>query len=513
MQIVELNKRNRLNVFYRFADEVESANLLDKIKTLPEGRYQPISNCWDVPNTKFVRSQLELWGFDPPNLQKHEPLIIDDMDERVRDYQVVGVKRTKEFNDRILLGMEMGTGKTCVSLTYARIEKKRPVVVVCPASVKLNWSKEIKKWMNREEVLIVNGRKPQYFGGVSIIIVNYDILEDHVPRLLKTKPQILIIDECQYIKSPKALRSKATKKLAESIPAMLALSGTPILQKPSEFWSVLNMLKPEIWSNKMAFMYRYCAPRRKRGDWVFDGATNMVELNSILNDEVMYRVLKKDVLKELPEKTFTVIPFDIDNQREYKIVEYKLKTTKRWIERVNLAGEIRKTACEGKMKMALDWISDFIEVEKLVVFGIHHIVLDAVMKRFGTKAVRIDGRVPGVKREQLKDKFISDSKVRLLAGNMEALGVGNDGLQHACSNVAIIEFPWIPTWIDQSTDRLHRMGQLNGVMVFYLMAVNTIEERMVDLLDKKRTVVTQCLDGEEPEEGSMIRELLNGYAS
>jgi len=291
---------------------------------------------------------------------------------------------------------------------------------------------------------------------------------------------------------------------------VIALSGTPILNRPVEFWSILSILRPDVFFNKMGFMYRYCGARRTPWGWDFKGATNTIELNEILSESVMLRKRKEDVLKDLPDKIFNVVTFDGD-LKDYRANESRLYGMEgpmsSFLAEFN---KLRTLAFEVKKNAVVKWIQDFIDTgTKLVVFAVHHKTIDFLMDKF--HAVKIDGRVSMKDRQKAIERFQVDDNVMLFVGNIEAAGVGIDGLQNVCSNVAFVELPWVPGSVDQASDRVHRIGTKDSVSVYYLIAEGTIEEDIAKALDSKREVLRNVLDGKEADENSLIKVLMQKF--
>jgi hypothetical protein len=425
------------------------------------------------------------------------------------------------------------THNTMQAIGYMQLHPElRPAVIIGPKIVKGKWAEEIIKWMsNPGEVQILDGKKPDVPITGDIIVINYDILANQyngkkeiahtgwVDYILDKNPKILVTDECHYYKSNTAKRTKAVKKLAKRIPNMIALSGTPIDNRPIEIWNAINLLNSSVFSNFMTFGKKYCAGKHNGFGWDFSGASNLSELHSILENTVMIRRKKKDVLKELPDKAYSYVPFDLDNQDDYTraVADFLDFIRERKGEKAAFKAEaaetlqrintLRQLAVEGKMRQVIEWIKDFLENsdEKLVVFGWHTNILNAVFAEFKEIAVKIDGSTNN--REAVYQTFQTDQKCRLFVGQMKAAGIGIE--LTAASNVAIIELPWSPGVLDQAIDRLHRIGQKNAVLVHYLLAANTIEQDMAQLVDKKRNINSQTLDGIEAEEFDMINELID----
>jgi SWI/SNF-related matrix-associated actin-dependent regulator 1 of chromatin subfamily A len=161
---------------------------------------------------------------------------------------------------------------------------------------------------------------------------------------------------------------------------------------------------------------------------------------------------------------------------------------------------------KGKMKSAMEWIAEMIDANgKLVVFAEHKAVVDALMAKFEQMAVKVDGSVTGEKRQKAVEKFQEDDSIRLLVGNIKAAGEGIT--LTASHNVAFLEYPWTPGAMAQAEDRCHRIGQTRGVNVYYLVAHDTIEEELIDILDKKRVNLDMILDGKETEEESLLKTI------
>jgi SWI/SNF-related matrix-associated actin-dependent regulator 1 of chromatin subfamily A len=343
-----------------------------------------------------------------------------------------------------------------------------------------------------------------------------------LPALLAYRPSVLIADEVHYIKNNSANRTKAFKKLAKICPHIIGLSGTPIENRPVEIYNIVNLIDPNFMPNFMKFVHKYCGARHNGFGWDYSGATNTQELHSKLSASVMLRRLKKDVLKDLPEKLNSFVPIALDNRSAYFVAEQNfikyVQETKgaekaKKAQTAQALAEIeglKQLAVEGGLKNSIDWISEFLESgEKLIVFATHKFVINALMSNFGNIAVKIDGSVSTNARQAVVDRFQGDSGVKLFIGNIKAAGVGLTLTK--ASNVVFLELPWTPSQIDQAADRAHRIGQLNAVTVWFLLPVKTIMEKIAKLLDKKRKTVDEVLDGKKTEEASLLAELMDSY--
>ena len=377
-------------------------------------------------------------------------------------------------------------------------------------------------WMEDPKVQILSGTKVNTPLIGEIIIINYDILKPWWGKLQEIKAKVLITDECHYFKNNKAQRTKAIKALGKKIPHILCLSGTPIVNRPMEGFNALKLIDPGVVGSFWDFAYRYCGAHHTGFGWDFNGASNTAELHHKLTNTVMIRRKKSDVLKDLPDKARSFLPLELSNEKEYRKAEQNfihwLRENKgeKAAEKASNAEALaeievmKQLAVKGKMKQAIEWIKDFLDVDgKLVVFATHKFVIQELMDVFGDKAVKIDGSVATEKRQGIVERFQTDDSIRLFIGNIKAAGVGIT--LTAASNVAFLELPWTPGELIQAEDRCHRIGQKNAVNIHYLMAINTIDQEIALMLDSKRKVLDAVLDGAAPEEGSLITELMNNY--
>jgi SWI/SNF-related matrix-associated actin-dependent regulator of chromatin subfamily A-like protein 1 len=509
-------------------------DLLLKVRTLSGRKWHPEQKCWSAPTYPENIKWLETWGFEfdssvqsylNKSVKKKTKLSkveVKGLRGKLYPYQQTGVAFIEMNEGKALLADEMGLGKTIQALAWLQMHpRKRPVIIVVPASLKLNWAKEALNWMRNPNVEILTGTTPWEPYG-NILIINYDVLHNWVPMLRDYEPKVLITDECHYYKSNSAKRTKAIKLLAKQIPHVIALSGTPILNRPIEIYNAIRIIDPNLFPNYMAFTERYCGRRFTGFGWDYNGASHTEELHEKLIGSIMIRRLKKDVLKQLPAKVRSFVPIQIDNEGEYKAAETDFLTfiqeTKgkeaaiRASNAETLAqiNTLKQLAVRGKMRMAINWIKDFLEVEgKLVIFAIHRATIEQIMTEFGSIAVKIDGSVSMTQRQQAVDEFQTNENIRLFVGNIKAAGVGIT--LTASSNVVFLELPWTPGELSQAEDRCHRIGQEYTVNAHYLLATDTIEDRIIHILDTKRKVLDAVLDGKITEQDSLLTELINSY--
>ena len=471
-------------------------------------------------------------------------------------YQSEGVNFIESRNGRALIADEMGLGKTIQALAWIHLHPESlPALVICPSSLKINWAREAKKWVPGLNIEVLQSQTPYETKG-NFLIINYDILSFWLKYLRFKGLKTLVVDEAHYTKNNAAQRTKTFKLLAKVTDNIVALTGTPIENRPIEIFNIVKAIDETIFPNYLSFIQKYCDAKKDRFGWNTDGASNTLELNHILKNTVMIRRKKKDVLKDLPPKRFVKITLAIDNKSEYRKAEEEfidflenkfsghiddeikeelsryaknhkievsddltyeeIETVKEIkIEKAKAAPVftsievLKQLAVAGKMQQIIEWIENFMESEeKLVVFAIHRKVIDKLMKTF-PKAVKIDGSVSMHQRQKAIDSFQNDPEVKLLVGNIKAAGVGIT--LTAASNAAIIQFPWTPGELMQASDRIHRISQTKKVTIYNLVGEDTIEEKIIDILIKKDKIISQVLDGKWHEDESVLNELIKSY--
>ena len=507
-----------------------------KVKTLEDRRFQSVEKYWTAALTAKNIEDLKEWGWeiDPKliewmskskvNVEEiQDDLEIPGLKMELFPFQKRGVAFIEKKEGNALIADEMELGKTAQALAWLQLHPEiRRTVIVVPASLKLNWKREAEMWLDGDRIIqILSGKDPERIYG-QILIINYDVLSSWLSTLLGFDPQLVIADEVHYAKNNKAIRTKALKKLAQQVPHFLGLSGTPIVNRPVEFLNAIKLVDSTLFPNNWHYLKRYCGAYQTRYGWDLSGAHHTEELHEILTNSIMIRRKKADVLKDLPDKIRSFIPMELDNTTDYRSAEFNFIDFVKERKGATAAARasnaetlakieaLKQLAVEGKLNQAIAWIKEFLEVEgKLVVFAVHKAVIDRLMIEFKNFAVKVDGSVTGPNRQLAVDTFQNDPKIQLFVGNIKAAGVGIT--LTASSNVAFLELPWTPGDLSQAEDRCHRIGQKDAVNIHYLLAQGTIEEDIAELLDKKRKVLDSVLDGEIPEQDSLLLSIMNKY--
>ncbi len=327
----------------------------------------------------------------------------------------------------------------------------------------------------------------------------------------------VLVSNCQFLKNSKSQRTEVFMAVAKtkSIRSTIGLSGTPIVNRPIEFYPMLKLLRPADFSNWKFFTKRYCSGHYEtiyiaRGHgatksvWVCSGSSNEKELSSRIKD-VMIRRLKKDVLSELPPKHRNSIEIEISSAErdEYNNIVESCYTGEPGdhLAAINCA---RQLVGKYKAQKALDLIDMYMDQNQpLLVFAHHHEVMNKLEEEIKGKYSygKIDGTISQDKRTQLVEDFQS-GKINLLILSIKAAGVGITLTRS--SNVIFLERAWTPADEEQAEDRTHRPGQKNNVLVQYLCIPDTVDDMMGTLIDAKRDILEKILNG-----GMQIQEDLN----
>ncbi len=436
-------------------------------------------------------------------------------------YQLAGIDYAMK-RDKTLIADEMGLGKTIQAIGVANMLEAKTLTIICHASIKLNWKRELEKWLTYDiNIEILSGRKNLEVEKASagIRIINYDVLDAWTELLADT--ELLIVDESQYVKNNKSKRTKAVAKLSKKATKVLLLTGTPVLNRPVELWSQLSMLGNPLGDSWFHFVKNYCNARQTQFGWDVSGSKNVGELGQKLRQTVMVRREKKEVLKELPDKRRQVI--EVSGSKYNKFIkaekdadsgyQNKKRDLKNKIKQADSEGreayendvnELRELEINHISEMAilrhetaLAKVPDLIEhvnilleqTDKIIVFVHHRDVMGLLKKEYSGQCVSIMGGDKIEERQAVIDKFQTDPKIRVFLGSIKAAGTGIT--LTAASTVVFGELDWTPATISQCEDRAHRMGQKNMVLIHHLVVNDSIDAKMAKMLVRKQTMINK----------------------
>lgn len=526
---------------------------LNRVKSIKGRTWNFKTNYWMIPPTIENYGTVTTWGFNPspaaleyfdpskilpPSQKPKAPIAL----EGLRPYQQDGVAFLSRRSGNAILGDEMGLGKSVQVASWLKANPEmRPAIIVCPASLKINWQREIKKWAG-ENAEILSGMAPMRLNRKGVYIINYDILGYEDPQdkkrealekekfkkaldagkippnskyrpgvirvigwvdsISEISPAVVIMDEAQYIASPSPIRTRAILKIKGANPkcAMLPVTGTLSKNRPSELFTALNLVSPSTFPNRFAFLKRYCDPKHNGFGWEYKGLTNGDELYKKMTT-IMIRRLKGDVLKDLPAKQRQIIHMELDpaDLRNYKQAseEFRLwlaSHLENGIEAENQMEKLRQLAYIAKRNACIAWIEDVLESgNKLIVGTFHQKAIADLLWKFGDRGVYIDGSTPLKARQVSVDRFQNDPECLLFVGQIQSAGVGLT--LTAASTVAFVELPWSPADCEQMEDRAHRFGQKDSVNAYYLLAPDTIETDVTEMIDLKYRMQKKVSDG------------------
>ena len=408
-------------------------------------------------------------------------------------------------NDKFILADDMGLGKTSSAIIASIETKPSKTLIICPASLKQNWKREIENY-SKKEIYICEGKK--YDDSADFVIINYDIIKNfHSLKskeetiIQKSKFDLVIIDECHYIKSPQASRTKLINDICKDINKIWLLTGTPLTSRPIDYFNLLSLVDSPVSKNWMAYVKRYCAGYQfsvgMNKVWNVSGASNLDELRE-RTSPLLLRRLKENVL-DLPEKIITPIYLRLKS-KEYEDVmgEYfewvknNPKESKSLSVQFSKLMKVRQIIADEKIKSTIEFIENTLEQEKkIIVFSNFTNSLNKIYEHFNKIAVKLDGSSTAKQRQESVDEFQTNDKIKVFVGNIKAAGVG---ITLTSADVVIFnDLSFVPADHSQAEDRAYRIGQKNSVSVLYPIFENTIEGIIYDMLDRKKKIISTVL--------------------
>lgn len=528
MKRVDIDPKSKLLIVkFRFLkrDWEEAVQTRKNMLTLSRKTYMPALKKYLVPPTPENIEALWEWGFsfpdnwkelvgaedqiqDTPEVLPYLDIQVPDYLDFLRPYQVTAVQFLKWRKGSGLISDDMGIGKTIEALAWIRWNRNLgPAIIVVPTSTKLQWEREYKKFYGKN-VEILYGKTPYPLRKNTSYIINWEILTYWEKTLLKKPFFCMIADEAHYMGNIKSKRTISAMKIAKKCPSFVPMSGTPIETKTRQLFPILKLLDRHLFYSEWEFLNRYCLGKSKDGFPNYDGASHTKELHSKVK-KLMIRRKKREVLKDLPPLQRTIVPMDLSKQqRKYKQMEDHFFNTYSPQQRGSIKMEqefdsLRLQVFDMKYQAIIEWIDEFLlSGEKLVVGVWHQRVIQTLHQHYKECSTMIYGKITGTKREKALQDFYTDKQIIFL--QEKSGGVGLDGLQHVCCNMAIIEFPASPTLLDQFESRLERSGQENPMNMAYLIGAGTIEEDIMEALDIRRLNIDAVMDGKESEDVDLL---------
>ena len=426
-------------------------------------------------------------------------------------FQVEGVEFLTKRKSA-LLASEMGLGKTVMAICAINELKAKKILIVCKAVGKLNWKRELEIWLKKElKIQILNGRKDKIDPSAQVVILNYDLLisVSIFTQLTKLEFAVGIFDESHYLKNRLAKRTKAVLyrgAVASRCIYKWFLTGTPILNRPVEIYPLLKAVAPEVikpYDSYERYAKRFCDAYWDGFQLNDKGASNLDDLSLRLTDNFMLRHLKKDHLKELPDKQYQLISLPARDAkikdlvaREFTFSQSDAKHYRSGEEAVEGISRLRHELALSKVDTCVDHIREVLEeTSKVVVFAYHKDViakLSVGLSDYGPRCITGDTSL--ALRQRYVDEFQNEKSVRVFIGQIQA--AGDTITLTAASTVIFVESSWVPGEVSQATDRLHRIGQKDSVLVQFLVIADSLEEHQIRTLIDKKSTIQQVIDND-----------------
>jgi SWI/SNF-related matrix-associated actin-dependent regulator 1 of chromatin subfamily A len=441
------------------------------------------------------------------------------------DHQKVAIEKLLA-NDKFILADDMGLGKTTSAVIASLESGAKKVLIVCPASLKINWQREISNYSDRK-ILIVEGRK--WGSTFDFYIINYDIIKnyhttdksedsDDYKLLVNAKFDLAIVDEAHYISNSTANRTRLLNDVLDTIPKVWLLTGTPMTSRPINYFNLLKIVESPLTLNWQSYVRRYCAGYQfrvgNRKVWNTSGASNLDELRERTKNLVLRR-MKTDIL-DLPEKIVTPIFVELNSKMyeeemdDFTRISNDNKDQETLTVTLNRLMRVRQLLAYEKIPYTCEIIDRCIEQgKKVIVLTNFTMTLDMLHEKYKKNSVTLDGRMSKDRRQENVDRFQNEDKIKVFIGNIKAAGVG---ITLTAAEVVIMnDLSFVPADHSQGEDRAYRYGQKNSVLVYYPVFENTIEKIIYNILQKKKGVIDQVMgDGEYSETFSkdLLKHLL-----
>jgi SWI/SNF-related matrix-associated actin-dependent regulator 1 of chromatin subfamily A len=466
----------------------------------------------------------DMWLPKAALLKTHNTTVVEiDYSKYVRrpplNHQKVAIEKLVG-SKRFILADDMGLGKTTTTIIAALETDIKKILIICPASLKINWEREIRNYTDRT-VYISEGKN--FSTEHDFVIVNYDILKNFYDLkdkenspITKANFDLVIIDEAHYISNPQAARTKLINSFVKDTEYLWLLTGTPMTSRPINYYNLLNLIESPVAQNWMAYVIRYCQGYQfKAGNrkvWNVNGASNLEELRDRTSRQVLRR-LKTDVL-DLPEKIITPIYLRLKSKKYEELMgEYYEWFNKNRNESQSLTVQfnklmkVRQVIAEEKIDNTIEVVENILELgKKVIIFTNFTDTLHKIHSHFGKKAVYLDGTCSKVHRQHAVDQFQENDKIKVFVGNLQAAGVGIT--LTAGEAVVFNDLSFVPAHHQQAEDRAYRYGQKNCVSVYYPLFENTIEGVIFDMLINKKNIIDTVM-GDNLDKAEFIEQIMN----
>jgi SWI/SNF-related matrix-associated actin-dependent regulator 1 of chromatin subfamily A len=435
------------------------------------------------------------------------------------EHQKIAIERLAG-SKRFILADDMGLGKTTSTIIATLETGCKKILIICPASLKINWEREIRNYTDRS-VYISEGKN--FSTEHDFVIVNYDILKNFYDiknkentQIYQFNPDLIIIDEAHYVQNGQAQRTKLVNHFTKRAERVWLLSGTPMTNRPMNYYNLLNIIESPVAQNWMAYAIRYCQGYQinagKRKVWIVNGASNLEELRDRTSKQFLRR-LKEEVL-DLPEKIITPVYLRLKS-KEYETLMgeyydwYRTNTGENSSLTIQFSKlmKVRQVIAEEKISQTIELAENILEQgKKVIIFTNFTDTLNKLNEHFGKISVKLDGSSTKPQRQYAVDQFQENDKIKVFVGNMKAAGVGLT--LTAAEAVIINDLSFVPGDMSQAEDRAYRIGQKNSVLVYYPIFENTIEGVVYDIVNTKKQNI-KIVMGDNIDSGDLVEEIMN----
>ena len=430
------------------------------------------------------------------------------------EHQKEAIQKLVE-NKKFILADDMGLGKTTSTIIAALESNSKKVLIICPATLKINWKREIENYSDKS---IYIAESKNFSTEADFVIINYDIIKNfHDPKkknesqVLASNFDLVIIDEAHYIKNGTAQRTKLINDIVKNTERLWLLTGTPMTSRPIDYFNLLSIIDSPVAKNWMAYAIRYCSGYQfnvgGRKIWNVTGASNLEELRDRTLGLTLRR-LKENVL-DLPDKIITPVYLRLKSKSYENVMgEYYDWYDKNPDESKSLTVQfskltkIRQIIADEKIEQTIELAENILEQDKkVIIFCNFTDSLNKIAEHFGKSAVKLDGSMSKPNRQNSVDQFQENPKVKVFVGNIKAAGVGIT--LTAAEAVIMNDLSFLPSDHAQAEDRAYRYGQKNNVLVYYPIFENTIEGIIYDILNNKKQVIATVMgDNQHPADAA-----------
>jgi SWI/SNF-related matrix-associated actin-dependent regulator 1 of chromatin subfamily A len=408
-------------------------------------------------------------------------------------------------NKKYILADDMGLGKTTSTIIAALESGSKKVLIVCPASLKINWQREIANYTDRS-VYISEGKN--FSKEHDFVIINYDIIKNFHSVKKKSESQILdanfdlvVVDEAHYIKNGQAQRTKLINDLVKKVDRLWLLTGTPMTSRPMDYFNLLSLVDSPVAKNWMAYAIRYCSGYQfnagGRKIWNVTGASNLEELRDRTSGLTLRR-LKENVL-DLPDKIITPIYLRLKSKAYEDIMgEYydwydkNPEESKSLTVQFTKLTKVRQVIADEKINYTIELAENILEQgKKVIIFCNFTDSLEKITEHFGKIAVKLNGSMSKIEKQHSVDQFQDNEKIKVFVGNIKASGVGIT--LTSAEAVIFNDLSFLPSDHAQAEDRSYRYGQKSNVLVYYPIFENSVEAIIYDILNNKKQVIATVM--------------------